>query len=88
MALDFSGIPEHAERKDGVSVNVTAESRTPFAGETLSHADGRIYIDRGFFEGRVDVTDTYAAWFRRQPQVHSVSFTWTEPPLDQETEDA
>jgi len=85
MALDFTGIPEHAERKDSVYVNATPQSQPPFAGRTLYHSDGRIYIDRGILEERQDVTDIIESWSRRQPQVHSVTFTWTEPPLDQET---
>jgi hypothetical protein len=87
MALDFSGIPEHAERKDAVSVQLRTGTYYPFTGKELLRDGGRIYIDHGLL-GRVDVTEAHDAWVAAQPQVHSVTFTWTEPPTNQETEQA
>lgn len=86
MALDFSGIPDHAERKDGVSV-VTSDRGNPFPWTVPLRFDGESVIAQ-YLVGEIDITEQYNAWVASQPQVHSVTFTWTEPPLDQETEDA
>lgn len=79
-ALDFSGIPEHAERKDAISV--TTDMRNPFPWTVPVSFQGDRVIAQ-YDVGEMDITDLYEAWHRSQPQVHSVTFTWTEPPLDQ-----
>lgn len=85
--LDFSGIPEHAERKDATSVVLYPGSYYPFTGYEVSHDGGRMYIDMGLL-GRIDVTDQHEAWMETQPKTHSATFTWTEPPTQQETQKA
>lgn len=83
--LDFSGIPEHAVRKEGVSIQVTPENPAPWS-IPISRENGRVIAH--YDAGEIDITDAWDAWTASQPQVHSVTFTWTETPINQETETA
>lgn len=75
MPLDFSGIPEHAERKDSTRVSVTPDNPSPWPSP-ISFEGDRVIVH--YDVGDVDITKQWDAWLATQTKVHSVTFEWTE----------
>lgn len=75
MTLDFSGIPDHAVRKNASGVTITPENPVPWT-VPIGYEDDRVYAD--YDTGRIDITERWDAWIKSQRLTHTVTFEWQD----------